>query len=160
MVLGLSQSGEVIAERFVDSTIPQPHYSPAEVVALQVDSIRASLAQPERLVVCYSLASPQNRAVTGPFERFAAMVMMSPYDQLATCAAWQIGNAAIEDGYAAVLVSTVSRDEQAVAFRFLLHQHWEAPFRGCWLTEAVHVLEQVDAPEILPAVREKESPVD
>lgn len=71
------------------------------------------------------------------------MVMMPPYDRLAISQDWQVGSPTIEKDYAAVLVSTVSANGDATAFRFLLHQHKRAPYEGCWLTEAVQVLEQV-----------------
>lgn len=139
--------GSSEADKYVDVNIPSIHFSPAEVVTLQVQSIRDAVADPLRLTVCYSLASPKNRTFTGPFENFAQMVMMPPYDRLTTCQDWQVGSPIIEENYAAVLVSTVSKDADAAAFRFILRQQDEAPYSGCWLTESVQVLEQVRTPE-------------
>ena len=146
--------------RFIDSDIPKSHFSPAEVVALQVRSIRDSILDRTHLAVCYSLASPQNREVTGPFARFAEMIMTPPYDRLAVCQDWQVGGAAIERDYAAVLVSTVSKDGETTAFRFLLHRHEEEPYKGCWLTEAVQVLEQVRSSEEVIKTNDKEMLLD
>lgn len=129
----------------VDVRIPQPHYSPAEVVALQIESMRESTGSLDRLTTCYSLASPENREVTGPIKRFAEMIMMPPYDRLAGCQAWQVGRPVIDQNYAAVLVSTISSDGSGVAFRFLLRLHTEPPYGGCWLTEAVQVLAKTDS---------------
>lgn len=143
-------------DQFVDTDIPKSHFSPAEVVTLQVQSIRDSIADPERLAICYSLASPENREVTGPFANFAHMIMTPPYDRMAKCRDWQVGSASIEKGYAAVLVSTVSNDGDATAFRFLMHQHDQAPYKGCWLTEAVQVLEQVQTSEEVSKPGDKE----
>lgn len=139
----LDQSKQGI-DQYVDFSIPQPDYSPAEVVTLQIESMRDSASSPERLTTCYSLASPQNREITGPIERFGAMVMMPPYDRLARCQAWQVGRPVIDQDHAAVLVSTISSDGSGVAFRFLLRLHTEHPFDGCWLTEAVQVLARTD----------------
>ena len=157
---GPSQTDSADVNQFVDIEIPKSHFSPAEVVALQVQSIRDSVAVPERLTVCYSLASPQNREYTGPFATFSQMIMMPPYDRLATCQDWQVGSATIEKGYAAVLVSTVSKDGDATAFRFLMHKHDEAPYRGCWLTEAVQVLEQLRTSDEASKPSDKESLLD
>ncbi len=144
---GPSRVSKPNVREFVDVGIPKVHFSPAEVVTLQVQALRDSITAPERLKVCYSLASPNNREVTGPFARFSQMVMMPPYDRLTTSQDWQVGNATIENDYAAVLVSTVSENGDATAFRFLLRQWDDAPYRGCWLTEAVQVLEQVSTSE-------------
>ncbi len=156
---GPSHADAPNVREFVDSGIPKSHFSPAEVVSLQVQSIRDAATTPERLRICYSLASPNNREVTGPFARFSQMVMTPPYDRLATCHDWQVGSATIEKDYAAVLVSTVSESGDATAFRFLLRQYDEAPYRGCWLTEVVQVLEQVGTSEEnnIPTARGKES---
>ena len=154
---GPSKADTPDEHRFINTDIPKSHFSPAEVVALQVQSIRDSIKAREQLVVCYSLASPQNREVTGPFARFAEMIMTPPYDRLAVCTDWQVGVAAIEKDYAAVLVSTVSKDGETTAFRFLLHRHEEAPYKGCWLTEAVQVLEQVPTSEEAIKPSDKES---
>jgi hypothetical protein len=142
-----SSRGELDDSEFVDVTIPKSHFSPAEVVALQVQALRDSVTEPEKMKICYSFASPKNREVTGPYARFAEMVMTPPYDKLAVSQDWQVGNAAIEKDYAAVLVSTLSANGDATAFRFLLHQYKRAPYQGCWLTEAVMVMEQVGSAE-------------
>jgi len=159
---GPSHADSPDEREYVDLDIPKSHFSPAEVASLQVQSIHDSVTTPESLRVCYSLASPNNREVTGPFDRFAQMVMMPPYDRLATCQDWQVGSATIENDYAAVLVSTVSEDGDATAFRFLMHQYDEAPYRGCWLTEAVQVMEQVSTSEetSISTARRKESLLD
>lgn len=124
----------------INLELPSRDLTPEDVVRLQLQSLRESLADPSRLMDCYSLASPENRQQTGPFSRFAAMVMQSPYDQLAHCENWQVGSAAIERDYAAVLVSTVEHHEEPKAFRFLLHRYSQPPYEGCWLTDAVRVL--------------------
>lgn len=139
-----SNHSEPDVNQHVDFSIPQPHYSPAEVVTLQIESMRDSASSPDHLTTCYSLASPENREITGPIERFGAMVMMPPYDRLARCQAWQVGRPVIDQDHAAVLVSTISSDGSGVAFRFLLRLHTEHPFDGCWLTEAVQVLARTD----------------
>ena len=157
---GPSKADLADENRYIDTDIPKSHFSPAEVVALQVQSIRNSIKARDQLAVCYSLASPQNREMTGPFARFAEMIMTPPYDRLAICQDWQVGGAAIERDYAAVLVSTVSRDGDTTAFRFLLHLHDEAPYTGCWLTEAVQVLEQVRTSEDVIKPSDKESLLD
>ncbi len=72
--------------------------------------------------------------------------MQPPYDQLAHCTTWQVGSAAIEQDYAAVLVSTLNNDDQPQAFRFLLRLHGRAPYEGCWLTDAVEVLPTDEIP--------------
>ncbi|MCC6509139.1 MAG: hypothetical protein IT423_08535 [Pirellulaceae bacterium] len=113
-----------------------------------------------RLKVCYSLASPENRHFTGPFARFAQMLMTPPYDSIATSAEWQLGTTAIESDFAAVLVSTISSDGNLRTFRFILQRHSDSPYEGCWLTEAVQVLEQVQVSGVRKPATVEELSVD
>ncbi len=136
-----------IGDDDVDLTIPDREHSPVNVVAMQISAMRDSLQDPARLQTCYSLASPKNREFTGPYQRFAIMIMQPPYDLLATCKEWRVAAAAVEDRDAAVLVTAHPAEGPAIAFRFLLHQYEEAPFSDCWLTEGV---------DILPIVPERE----
>lgn len=123
----------------VDASIPQPKLSPSEVVTLQVNSIRDAVNDVTKLKVCYSLASPENRKHTGPFRRFAQIVMLTPYDRLAKCVDWQVGGEVIEKDLAAVLVSTISHEGGVSGFRFILQRHDSS---NCWLTEGVQFLDE------------------
>ncbi len=129
-----------IGDEDVDLTIPDRQHSPVNVVTMQISAMRDSLQDPARLQTCYSLASPKNREFTGPYQRFAIMIMQPPYDLLATCKEWRVAAAAIENRDAAVLVTAHPSEGPALAFRFLLHQYEEAPFSDCWLTEGVDIL--------------------
>jgi len=138
-VPGQSHLRDELAD-YVDTTLPRPELTPEQVVSKQVESMRASWLDHDRLRECYSFAAPSNRAVTGPFERFANLVRSSPYDNLGTCQAYQVGKAVVEGNSAAVLVSLHTSDDQSLAFRFLLSKQSEAPYEDCWMTEGVYAL--------------------
>lgn len=146
--------------QYVDVTVATKDATPEQVVTRQLNSLHDSLTDPSQLKICYSLASPDNRRLTGPFKRFAAMVMQPPYDQLARCTTWQVGSAEIEADYAAVLVSTLNNHEQPQAFRFLLRLHGREPYEGCWLTDAVQVLQPTNELQSGPAQSNEEPQID
>ena len=145
LIVSTSAIGQMQVDQEVDTSIPQPGLSPADVVTLQVNSIRNAVGDLEKLKVCYSLASPENRKATGPFSRFSELVMLPPYDRLANCVDWQIGGTVVEQDFAAVLVSTISEGGDVSGFRFIL-QRQDFKARSCWLTEGVQNLveESVD----------------
>ena len=139
----------------VDASIPQPKLNPSDVVTLQVNSIRDAVVDTTKLRVCYSLASPENRKHTGPFRRFAEIVMLPPYDRLARGVDWQVGGAVIENDLAAVLVSTISENGGVSGFRFILQRH-DTSVGNCWLTEGVQFL----AEESIDGSRGNENELD
>lgn len=127
----------------VDPSIPSPELSPEQVVACQVQAMQQSIVDKSHLVPCYSLASPQNRATTGPLSRFWTMCHSPPYDLLCTSDSWQIGSAHIEQQRASVTVSVLTVDGP-LGFEFRLSRQQHAPLNGCWMTDAVAVLPIMD----------------
>ena len=84
-----SSSG--VGEVGLDTSIANRQLTPDQVVSLQVEAIRKSLDDPRQMVICYSLASPGNRQVTGPYTDFCAMVADPPFRDMITSADWQLG---------------------------------------------------------------------
>ncbi len=128
-------------DRF-DVSIPNTQLTPEQVVERQVISLQAAMLDNECLVECYSFAAPSNRAATGPFENFSALVRTEPFIELGRCSSYQIGSAVIDGDAAAVLVSLLTDQDQSMAFRFMLAKQTQAPYEGCWMTEGVFPLVQ------------------
>lgn len=118
-------------------TLPTPAMSPTEVVETQL----AGLANPKGdgigILQCFAFASPGNRAVTGPLDRFGAMVRQGPFACLAKPQATLIGAPQVEGSIAKVLVTVVDQRRQMQAFTFILSRQVIPPHEGCWMTEAV-----------------------
>lgn len=129
----------IIQDRF-DVSIPKAEYTPEQVVDKQIASLQAAMLDNERLIECYSFAAPSNRAFTGPFENFSALVRAYPYDELGKCAAYQVGTAVIDGDAAAVLVTLLTDTDKSLAFRFVLGKQKQDPYAGCWMTEGVFAL--------------------
>lgn len=139
-------------------SLPRASFSPEEVVRAQIESMRRAVDNPAALLTCYSLASPSNRRLTGPFERFAGLVTTEPYRQLGVCQDFQVGTAVMDGPTATVLVSTLAADGQGLAFIFLLIKQQEAPYRDCWMTDGVfpllHQRPEIDQPKMGPEAQQ------
>lgn len=139
---------------------PNPEWSPEEVVQRQMEALIASNTDPEAIANCFALASPSNRLVTGPLERFAAMVAGPNYRALLEARTFLVGKAIQQDRFAAVLVTLMTHEGQPYAYRFLLsqqtgelagstdstgddHNRWQ----DCWMTDGVS---RVSPPEASP----------
>ncbi len=139
LMRGSAAVNEKEVDKDFDSGIARSTLTPADVVTMQINSIRASVDDLEKLKICYSLASQENRSHTGPFSRFSKMVTLPPYDRLASCMDWQLGGTVIDKELAAVLVSTISNDGEISGYRFIL-QRQICNTEMCWLTEGVEHL--------------------
>lgn len=129
-------SAEVLNPRR-ELTLPDVAILPEEVVRLQVAALREFRHNDMALLQCYCLASPANRSVTGPLNRFAAMVRQPQFEALVLADHSLVGPPVMRGGQAAVLVTVVDANRRASVFRFVLSRQHGEPFDGCWMTDAV-----------------------
>ncbi len=162
----------IVLDRF-DPTIADPSYDPETVVRMQLESLAKSAEDPEHLIVCYSLASPGNREITGPISRFARLFSDPVYQPLVGLTSMMIGYAAIAEPYSTVTATIVSADGETYSYRFILSRQRAEMIRGtanlgdgatiaeldmrdpdddgtsCWMTDSVSpVLFAEEAPKI------------
>lgn len=116
---------------------PQRDWTPEQVVEIQVRALQASGADPLAVADCFALASPENRLVTGPIDRFAKMIASPAYRPLTECKSYQVGQAVVHDRHAHVLVTLVDKQGKLNAYRFMLSQQEEPEAADCWMTDAV-----------------------
>jgi hypothetical protein len=133
----------------VELKLPSPDLSPDEVVRLQVNALRAFQQDQSALNQCYVFASPANRAVTGPLDRFAAMVQNEIYSPLVRQTNALVGRPVIREGQATVLVTVLDASRTARCFRFFLSKQNDPQYRDCWMTDAV-----ISVQEQVPPARE------
>jgi hypothetical protein len=131
--------------------LPSPNLSPEDVVRLQVDALRAFQRDPSAINQCYALASPANRAVTGPLDRFIAMVENAIYGSLVRQTGALVGRPVIRDGQATVFVTVLDANRTTHGFRFFLSKQTDPQYFDCWMTDAVIPAEEQAAPESAPA---------
>ena len=140
------------AERTAKELVhPSPELSPAEVVRVQLEGL--SDGQSERGVLqCMTFASPSNRSVTGPLERFGRMVRAKPFDVFADPDRVLIGKTKLVDGKARVLVTVVAGKKLSL-FVWVLSKQTDAPYENCWMTDAVFpVMIDKREPNVPPAL--------
>jgi len=116
---------------------PNPNLPPEEVVRLQLAGLSDAKADGVGILQCFCLASPGNRVVTGPLERFGQMVRNEPYHCMTRPRAILIGRPQHGDDVARLLVTIIDDEHHVRAFAFVLSRQKEKPFQDCWMTEAV-----------------------
>ncbi len=119
------------------SKAPSPELTPRQVVWAQVQSLRDSVTEPDKVKICFEFASPENRQLTGPIERFASMVATAPFDRLANSEKFELGPTEYFNQRAAVPVMTIDQEGNHLVFQFMLRQQEQSPYQGCWMTEGV-----------------------
>ena len=137
------------ADRLV---FPDPALTPEKVVETQLAGLADPAANGVGILQCFTLASPANRAATGPLERFGAMVRQGDFVCLSDPQATLVGKPRISGRLARLLVTVLDRDKHLRAFTFILSRQSSEPFRDCWMTEAVYpVTSSLSEPPAPPA---------
>src|SRR5688572_30015628 len=117
--------------------LPAPHLSPDDVVRLQVGALRAFRDDQSAIHQCYVLASPANRAYTGPLDRFIKMVQNPAYGALVSQTSALVGQPVIRGSQATLLVTVLDQNRTPHVFRFFLSKQTDPPYLDCWMTDAV-----------------------
>ncbi len=128
-------------------TRPHPAYGPAEVVRLQVEA----LARDEGgsgIAVAYRFASPRNKPLTGPLERFARVVQAPSYRPMLRHRAAEYGPALVSERNAVQVVRVTAWDGSRHTYLFELSKQRGGSLPGCWLTDSVTRLESEEVERV------------
>jgi hypothetical protein len=119
------------------SVVPSPKLEPREVVQIQVASLADCQVSPDALQQVYAFASPDNREVTGPIDRFAAMLLSPQYKPLVEQQHVVVGSQVVHSNWASVMVTAMDQQHALRTFHFYLAKETKAPYAGCWMTYGV-----------------------
>jgi hypothetical protein len=123
------------------ATFPQPmlEYSPEDVVRIQIDALgNNDEPYPDAgIAITFNFASPQNRQVTGPLERFVNLVKNPLYRNMLDHVDAEYSPVEMEGDQARidVVLTTVAGDR--VGYSFLLSRQTSGEYEGMWMTDAV-----------------------
>jgi Domain of unknown function (DUF4864) len=140
----LLASASVIGLAQIADLTPRPELSPEQVVQYQVDALQhndepKSDAGIER---AFRFASPSNKQMTGPLEKFIRIVKSPAYSSMLNCVSSSIVGSEVKDDQARFAVHFVAADGRQVTYIFVLSKQNEGEFNNCWMTDGVAPLEQ------------------
>jgi hypothetical protein len=121
------------------ATRPDPTLGPEEVVGAVLDAL-AQNDQPTKdsgIEVTFSFASPANRAMIGPLDRFGDLVREEVYRPLLYHTHAVRGALRVTGDRAQQRVIITSVGGERVVYTFTLSKQPDGPFKGCWMTDGV-----------------------
>ena len=123
------------------ATHPNAELAPEEVVRCQMQALGANDEQDNGIAIAFRFASPANKRVTGPLTRFIDMIKNSAYSVMLDYELIEYGEVDVRDDRASLPVRVLTSDFLAVEFRFFLSRQTHAECDGCWMTDAVNVVD-------------------
>lgn len=120
-------------------TEPDPSLSPQDVVSIQIEALQHNDTPYEDrgIEITFNFASPTNKRVTGPLERFKVMVRNPIYRPMIDHRSAEYVNVRVEGDIAQVDVILQSKDGQYLGYRFMLSRQHGNQYEGSWMTAAV-----------------------
>ena len=118
---------------------PSPTYSPQDVVRIQIGALARNDRPHEDagIEITFRFASPDNRRMTGPLNRFVAMLKNPLYRHMLNHEEAEFGPAMIEQSLAQVPVILTSEEGERAGFVFTLSRQSGGEFDSCWMTDSV-----------------------
>ncbi len=136
-----------VAGSDLSRTSPHPSLSPLDVVKIVMNALQRN-DKPSKnrgIEVTYNFASPANKNVTGPIERFVNMVSGPVYGQMVDHLGVVYEKIKIKGDSASIDVIIKVVSGKFVGFRFLLTKQRDNEFDGTWMTDSVTPIEVISS---------------
>ena len=120
-------------------TVPHPSLSPQDVVSIQIEALQNNDTPYENrgIEVTFNFASPANKRMTGPLERFKVMVRNPVYGPMINHRSAKYENLVVEGEFARIDVVLISKEGEYLGYRFILSRQHGNQYEGSWMTDAV-----------------------
>ncbi len=122
---------------FADSDQPRVGLEPEDVVRIQLEALKTNGPANEGIARTFRFASPANRAVTGPLERFALLFRSPAYQPMLNHVTSVVYSPVMDSGLALVPVTLTQSDGSEVDYMFVLSRQTMEPYEDMWMTDAV-----------------------
>lgn len=118
---------------------PDPSLTPTDVVRIQLDALKANdeLAGDAGIATVFQFASPANRSITGPLDRFIDLVKTPEYRPMLNHRHAEAGPLVTSGDLAEQRVRITSAAGDEVTYVFVLSRQRAGAYAGCWMTEGV-----------------------
>lgn len=126
---------------------PAPELKPEQVVQIVVEALAKNGADDDGIRVSWAFASPGNKKVTGPLERFAPMVKGPAYLPMLHSAAADYRPIVVIGDQAEQLVMLTDAVGHKAYYVFRLSRQADGPLKDCWMTDGVFRVQPVEKPK-------------
>jgi len=113
--------------------LPVKAQTPDEVMQNLMAALKGNDANNAGIEFVFEYASPANKAMTGPLDRFIRMVSRHPYGELVNHQSAEIGEPRIDGRAMTYPIKLISKEGRAMGYIWTL----EEQENGRWMTNAV-----------------------
>jgi len=116
---------------------PNASLSALEVVEFQLKALQHP--DSDGIAATFRFASPTNKSVTGPLDRFSKLFEAPQYNPMLKHSGAKVSELSNNGKRAELVAGIVDRSGQLRWYKFVLSKQSEAPYVNCWMTDAVSI---------------------
>ena len=118
---------------------PRAEYGPDQVVQIVMDALQNNDDHDSGIVTTFNFASPDNKRLTGPVERFIPMVKNPAYRPMLNFRSAEYGELKLSAGnnLADQQITLLGANGEEAIYVFHLSKQPDGQFKGCWMTDGV-----------------------
>lgn len=128
-------------EMQMDAPQPDPKLAPEQVIAIQLEALQKNDAKDSGIRIAFRFASPSNKEMTGPIERFILLVKNPAYSPMLNYKKAERDAIIVSDDVARQRVVLTTENGERAIYIFTLSKQKSGEFKDCWMTDGV---ERVD----------------
>lgn len=136
----LLAASSTIAGNTECTATPSIDKTPESIVRTVVEALRLNDNDDSGIATVYCFASPGNKQMTGPIERFTGMIK-SGYGDMLNHSDSEFDSIEIRDDVALQPVWLTTPGGSVVGYLFRLGKQSDGEFAGMWMTEAVYKID-------------------
>jgi hypothetical protein len=122
-----------------DSIVPNEKLLPYDVVKIQLEALKNNNKNDDGIKVTWLFAHPDNKKVTGPYERFRIMIYGQQYRQLLNHDSHKINLIMNTPNTHMYKIKILTKDKQLLFYEWHVQKASEKNCVDCWFTSSVSI---------------------
>ena len=119
--------------------IPNEKLLPYEVVKIQLNALKDNNKDDNGIKLTWLFAHPDNKKITGPYERFRIMIYGQQYQKLLNHDSHKIDLIMNSPNKHIFKIEILSKDKQLLFYEWHVEKATEDNCKNCWFTSAVSI---------------------
>ena len=122
-----------------DSIKPDEKLSPYDVVKIQLNALKDNNKDDDGIKLTWLFAHPDNKKITGPYERFRIMIYGQQYRQLLNHNSHKINLIMNNLNKHVFEIEILTKDKQLLFYEWHVQKASEENCINCWFTSSVSI---------------------
>ena len=118
---------------------PSKNFDPYDVVKIQLKALKDNNEKDQGIRQTWLFAHPNNKKVTGPYERFRIMIYGQQYKHLINHSSHKIKLISNSLNTNTYRVEILTNDKKLFFYEWQVQKGSDADCRNCWFTSAVSI---------------------